>query len=207
MMQGHQQRDGLRTFGLCVAVMAAVFLLDDILGQRDLAMTHDAETAGQETTRSVISPSIPDVVITGFRFLHALPTPGTKPLWQLTARTAVLFEQRQKATMQEIQAMFQPYDASGASGGELDGEEGHLDLGRLDFDVTGRDRPVTLRLGKRYTLTTSRLHWDNTAARMTTDQPAQIVGEGLTMTGLGFQWVEAGGTMSLLRDVHTTVMQ
>jgi hypothetical protein len=207
MMQGYQRQDGLQTLVLCVAVMVAVFLLDDMLDEHDLAVTRNAESTGQEATRTVSSPLIPDVVITGFQFLHTLPTPVAKPLWELTARTAVLFEQRQEARMQEIQAEFQPNAAGGTSGGELDGEDGHLDLGRLDFDVTGVNRPVTLRLGNRYTLTTSRLHWDNAAARITTDQPTQIVGEGLTMTGSGFQWMQAGGTMSLLHNVQATVTQ
>jgi LPS export ABC transporter protein LptC len=207
MIQGPQRRDGLQTLGLCAVVMAAVFLLDAVLEQRDLAASRDVETAGQGAARTGPSPSMPDVVITGFQFLHALPKPGAKPLWQLMARTAALFEQRQEATMQAIHAVFQPNGAGGASGGELDGEEGRLDLGRLNFDVTGTERPVTVRLAKRYTLTTSRLHWDNASARMTTDQPVEIIGEGLTVTGVGFQWVQADGTILLLRNVRTVVTQ
>lgn len=207
MKPWRQGRDWLQTLGLCVAVMATVFLLDAVLDRRDRAMTRDAETVGQEATRAMSSPLIPDVVITGFQFVHVLPTQDTRPLWKLTARTATLFEQRQEATMQAIQAVFRPNKAGDGSGGELDGDEGHLDLGRLDFDVTGAVQPVTLRLGQQYTLATSRLHWDNAEARMSTDQPVRIVGEGLIMTGVGFQWVQTSGTVSLLRNVQTTVTQ
>lgn len=203
-MRGRQCRDGLHTLGLCAVVMAAVLLLDYGLDQRDLAASRDAAPTGQEATGELSSSSIPDVVITGFQFLHAVPRPEAKPLWQLTAQRAMLFEQRQEATMLAIHAVFQPSEA-GASGGELDGGEGRLDLGRLDFDVTGADRPVTVRLAKRYTLTTSRLQWNNALARLTTDEPVKIIGEGLTVTALGLQWFQADGTISLLRDVHTVV--
>jgi len=207
MMRGRQRRDGLHALGLCAVVTGAVLLLDYGLEQRDLAASRDASPTGQEAT-GVLSPSsIPDVLITGFQFLHAVPKPGAKPLWQLTAKKAMLFEQRQEATMLAIQAVFQPSEAGGSSGGELDGGEGRLDLGRLDFDVTGMDHPVTVRMANRYTLTTRRLQWDNTSARLTTDEPVQIIGEGLIVTALGFQWLQADGTISLLRNVHTVVTQ
>jgi len=205
MMRG--PRDGLRTLGVCAVVSAAVLLLDYALDQRDLAASREAATAGREAAGASSSSLLPDVVITGFQFLHALPKPEAKPLWQLTARTAAMFEQRQEATLQTIHAVFEPSEAGGASGGDLDGEEGRLDLGRLNFDVSGADHPVTVRLATRYTLTTSRLQWDNASARMTTDQPVEIVGEGLTVTGVGFQWLQSDGAISVLRDIHTMVTQ
>lgn len=205
-MQGRQRRDGLHVLGLCAGVMASVLLLDYVLDQRDLAASRDVAPIGQETTGALTSTSIPDVVITGFQFLRAVPKTDAAPLWQLTAKKAMIFEQKQEATMLAIQAVFQPTEA-GASGGELNGGEGRLDLGRMDFNVTGGDRPVTVRLAKRYTLTTSRLQWDNESARLTTDEPVTITGEGLTVTALGFQWLQADGTISLVRNVHTVVMQ
>jgi len=205
-MQGRQRRDGLHALGLCAVMMASVLLLDYVLDQRDLAASRNVAPIGQDAAGALTSTSIPDVVITGFQFLHAVPKPDAAPLWQLTANKAMLFEQKQEATMLAIQAVFQPTEA-GASGGELDGGEGRLDLGRMNFSVTGGDHPVTVRLAKRYTLTTSRLQWDNESARLTTDEPVTITGEGLTVTALGFQWLQADGTISLLRNVHTVVMQ
>jgi LPS export ABC transporter protein LptC len=205
-MQGCQRRDGLHALGLSAVVMASVLLLDYVLDQRDLAASRNIAPIGQDAAGAVTSTSIPDVVITGFQFLHAVPKPDAAPLWQLAAKKAMLFEQKQEATMLAIQAVFQPTEA-GASGGELDGGEGRLDLGRMNFNVTGVDPPVTVRLAKRYTLTTSRLQWNNKSGRLTTDEPVTITGEGLTVTALGFQWLQEDGTISLLQDVHTVVMQ
>jgi hypothetical protein len=207
MMRGRQRRDGLHALGLCAVVTAAALLLDYGLEQRDLAASRDAAPAGQEATGVMSSSSVPDVVITGFQFLHAVPKPGARPLWQLAAKKAMLFEQKQEATMLAIRAVFQPSEAGGSSGGELDGGEGRLDLGLLNFDVTGADPPVTVRMANRYTLTTSRLQWDNASARLTTDEPVKIVGEGLIVTAVGFQWLQADGTISLLRNVQTVVTQ
>jgi LPS export ABC transporter protein LptC len=205
-MQGHQRRDGLHALGLCTAVIASVLLLDYVLDQRDLAANRSVAPIGLDAAGALTSTSIPDVVITGFQFLHSVPKPDASPLWQLTAKKAMLFEQKQEATMLSIQAVFQPTKA-GASGGELDGGEGHLDLGQMNFNVTGGEHPVTVRLAKRYTLTTSRLQWDNESARLTTDEPVTITGEGLAVTAQGFQWLQADGTISLLRNVHTVVAQ
>jgi len=205
-MLERRRHDALRTLGLCAAVMGAVLFLDHALERRDWAATSDTSSIGQtEAERERAAAALPDVVITGFQYLHELPKPAVTPLWELTSTTASLFERRQEVTMQAIHATFTPGQAGGASQIELDGAKGRLDLGRLNFDVTGADRPVAVRLGGRYTLTTARLEWDNASARMTTDQPVEIIGEGLIVTGVGFQWLQSDGTFSVLRDIHTTV--
>ncbi|HUJ79040.1 MAG TPA: hypothetical protein VLY45_01850 [Nitrospiria bacterium] len=202
-----QRRDWLQTLGLCAAVMAAALSLDYVLSRGEWSETPGTATSGQEAAHEHPTVPVPDVVITGFQFLHELPRPAVKPLWELTAATASLFEQKQEVIMDAIHAVFTPGQASGVSGLELDGARGRLDLGRLNFDVTGSDHPVTVRLGGRYLLTTTRLRWDNSTGRMTSDQPVEIVGDGLAVTGEGFQWVQSEGSISILRDIHTVVTQ
>jgi hypothetical protein len=205
-MQERRRHDGLQTLGLCAAVIAVTLILDHVLERRDWAATSDTSSTVQaEATRESASAAFPDVVITGFHYLHEVPKPAVTPLWELTSTTASLYEQRQEVTMRTIHAMFSPGQAGEASQIELNGAQGRLDLGRLNFDVAGSDRPVTVRLGGRYTLTTARLEWDNAAARMTTDQPVEIVGDGLIVTGVGFEWRQSDGTLSVLRDIHTKV--
>ena len=209
MTGGRQRWDGFYTLGLCAVVLAGNFLVDAVLERRELAAMHQTESAAaqQEQSKPLSSAEIPDVMMTGFQFLHALPKPESTPLWELKASSAAMFEQRQEATLQMIHAVFQPDAVRGTSGGELEGEQGQLELGRLNFDVMGTSRPVTVRFGQRYTLTTRQLRWDNASARMTTDLPVQIVGQGLTVTGTGFQWLQSDGTISVLRDIHTVVTQ
>jgi len=207
MTRGRQRWDGLYTLGLCVVVLAGILGFDAALEQRELASIPPSDGAGarQEQPKAPSAVAIPDVVITGFQFLHALPKPEATPLWELKADSASMFEQRQEATLQMIHAVFQPDAVRGTSGGELDGEEGRFDLSRSNFDVVGATQPVTVRFARQYTLTTSQLQWNNAAESLTTDQPVEIIGEGLVVTGTGFEWLQSSGAMSVRRDIHTMV--
>ncbi|MBI3620590.1 MAG: LPS export ABC transporter periplasmic protein LptC [Nitrospirae bacterium] len=157
--------------------------------------------AEQHRGRSI--EPMPDVVITGFQFLNVLPRPEARPVWSLTASSASLFEPRQEAALQNIEAVFQP--EGNAARVVLTSEQGRFDLKRLNFDVTGRTEPVAMELAGRYRLTTGELAWNNAAARLTSEQSVTITGEGLTVRGVGFEWSQAAGMVSLRHDVSTII--
>lgn len=207
MMTG-RRRDGLQTLGLCAVVIVGVLVMDQALERWD-AWEEEGVTArpgadtGQAGDRAGASSTMPDVKMTGFQFLHVLPKPEAKPLWVLTADTAALFEQRQEADLQTIHAAFQPEQES--SRVVLSSDRGRFDLKRLNFEVSGQAEPVTMQLAGQYRLTTSRLTWDNGSATLTSDQPVTISGQGLNVSGVGFDWVQPAGTVLIRHDVTTVI--
>jgi LPS export ABC transporter protein LptC len=208
MTQGRQRWDGLQTLGLCAIVMGGVLVMDAVLehwerGEWGGAAPRRAADTANEGERGRSLSEIPDVVMTGFQFLHALPKPEARPVWRLTASTAALFEQRQEADLQMIQAAFQPEQESAQV--VLSSEQGRFDLKRLNFEVSGQAEPVIMQLAGQYRLATSRLTWDNAAARLTSDQAVTISGEGLTVSGVGFEWAQPAGTVSIHHDVKTVI--
>jgi len=202
MTGGHQRWDGWRTSAWCAAVLAGVLSLDAALERWDAATLPpdaDARQAGRTTSPS----AIPDVEISGFQFVRVLPKPEAKPLWILTASTAALYERRQEADLQVIRAAFQPDEPS--SRVVLISEQGRFDLKGLNFEVSSQGEPVTMELAERYRLTTSRLTWNNAAAQLTSDRPVMITGEGLTVSGVGFEWTQPTGTAAIAHDVRTVI--
>jgi LPS export ABC transporter protein LptC len=196
--------DGLQTFGLCAVLIAGLVAMDAGL-ERWLVVEEAPQpgTTAREEHRGQPVEEIPDVVITGFQFLNVLPRPEARPVWHLTASTALLFETRQEAALQKIAAAFEPEQESARM--VLTSEQGRIDLKRMNFEVRGRREPVTMQLAGRYQLTTTMLAWNNAAERLTSDQPVTITGEGLTVRGVGFEWSQTAGMVSIQHDVNTTI--
>ncbi len=209
MVTGHRW-DGLQTLGLCAVVLMGLLVMDHVLeqlgeegGKEGRLTARPSADTRQPGDRARASSMMPDVEMTGFQFLHVLPKPEAKPLWVLTASTASLFEQRQEADLQMIRAAFQPEQES--SRVVLSSDRGRFDLKRLNFEVSGLAEPVTMQLAGQYRLTTSRLTWNNGTATLTSDQPVTISGQGLTVSGVGFDWVQPAGTVSIRHDVTTVI--
>jgi len=204
MMTARGRWDGVQTFGLCAVVITGVLAMDAGLERWFVGegAPQPGGTASEENRGQPVE-EIPDVVITGFQFLNVLPRPEARPVWSLSASAASLFEPRQEAALQNIEAVFQP--EGNAARVVLTSERGRFDLKRMDFEVSGSRGPVSMQLADRYRLTTRALVWNNAEARLTSDQPVTITGEGLTVHGVGFEWHQPAGRVSIQHDVNTTI--
>ncbi|MEW6324018.1 MAG: LPS export ABC transporter periplasmic protein LptC [Nitrospirota bacterium] len=191
----------LQLLGLLLLVAVVIESVDGWLSRRDFM----PGVPGERSSPSDLAPSdLPDVVITGFEFLHTSPEPASRPIWSLTAGAAELLERQRAAELRDLRATFTPEGEQ--SDVVLSGERGRIDLQRMNFEVIGVTQPLSLQLADQYRLTTSRLVWENAAGSLATDQPVRLTGKGLTMTGTGLRWSLPDGTVSILHQVETVIV-
>jgi len=203
-----RRHEWLETAGLVVIAAALVWSVDASLGRRHVA---GSDTIAPDGTGPVHHPGPapepsmePDVVITAFHFLHIPTDPAPRSAWELTASSAELSESHHLAVLHDIAATLTPQQDGAVV--TLTGERGQLDLQRMDFEVVGGSRPLSVRFDDRYQLTTSRLLWDDRAGLLTTDQPIELTGGELTITGVGLRWASADGTASILQRVQMMIV-
>lgn len=190
--------------GLAVWCLVMVLLIEGMdawLSRRTVLGSNGRQADAAAPGHTLVDE--PDVVITGFQFLHTPPRPVSQPVWILAAGMAELFERQRVVVLRDIHATFRPERGSGDV--VLTGERGRLDLQQMNFEVIGESRPLSLQLADQYRLTTTRLVWDNSAGLLTTDRSIRLTGRELTLTGTGLRWSMADGTLAILQDVETVI--
>jgi LPS export ABC transporter protein LptC len=199
-----RRHEWVETVGLVVIAAAMVWSVDTSLGRRNIAVSGQIEPGGTGPVQHPRPAQEPDVVITAFHFLHIPTDPTPRSVWELTASSAELSESHHVAVLNEIVATLTPQQDGAVV--TLTGERGQLDLQRMDFEVVGGSRPLSVRFDGRYQLTTSRLLWEDRAGLLTTDQPIELTGGELTITGVGLRWSSADGTASILQRVQMMIV-
>jgi LPS export ABC transporter protein LptC len=189
------------TVGLMMAMCLMVWGAGQMLNRQSTARPSGLPSGGSMPGQTAHEEA--DVVIDGFTFIHAPSAPEAWPVWELTAETATLFEERREALLRTIQATFSPNRGEVAA--VLTGETGRFDLDRMDFEVTGSMVPLSLNVRQGYQLRTSQLHWKNADGLLETDRPVEVEGRGLHVKGTGLRWSPATQRAEVLHDVQTVV--
>lgn len=195
----YRRHELLELMGWITVTAAAVWGTDGWLSRQAAPPADERRQAGAAAPAA----ADPDVIITGFVFLHVPPKPVSRPEWELRAGLAELLEARQLVVLHELHATFTSEREEGAM--VLTGERGQLDLRQMNFEVIGEARPLTLEMEDRYRLTTTRLVWENGPQMLRTDRPIELAGGGLRMTGTGLEWSLADGTLAILQNVETVM--
>jgi LPS export ABC transporter protein LptC len=198
-----RRHEWLETIGLVACAAVLVWSLDAWLGRQSAAMPAMVSGASDGSQHPLPVPVEPDVAIRGFHFLHLPTDPRVRRVWELTASSAELSESRHVAVLNEIEATLTPQPDGAVV--KLMGERGDLDLQRMDFEVSGASRPLSLQFDGQYRLTTSRLLWQDHAGLLTTDQPIELTGGEFTVTGTGLRWSAADNTVSIPHRVRMVV--
>lgn len=154
------------------------------------------------TGRSVIPEAIEqaDAKLSEFTFRQSK---GDTVQWQVQAKQARVFEQEQRAFLQEVALTFY-----GGEGEEVTvyGDEGTLDTASKDFALSNRDVPVTVTTRSGYTIYTNHLVWMDKSREIRTEDPVRIVGHGLEIRGLGLLGKMESEEFEVLHDVHVDLI-
>ncbi|MDT7043827.1 LPS export ABC transporter periplasmic protein LptC [Candidatus Nitronereus thalassa] len=102
--------------------------------------------------------------------------------WEVAAQRAEVFEDKQEATLKEVQLRL-----FGQQGEEMmvDADEGVINTETKDFELRNRQDPIVIELKNGYTILTPHLHWIDANQEIRTPSPVTIQGNGLTITGVG----------------------
>ena len=102
--------------------------------------------------------------------------------WEVAAQRAEVFEDKQEATLKEVQLRL-----FGQQGEEMmvDADEGVINTETKDFELRNRQEPIVIELKNGYTILTPHLHWIDANQEIRTPSPVTIQGNGLTITGVG----------------------
>lgn len=119
--------------------------------------------------------------------------------WEVQAQRGHVLEAEHKAVLETVQVTLY-----GARGKELrvQGDEATIDTARKDFVLVNRTDPIRIQLEGGYTIYTNHLAWADERREMTTDDPVQIAGQDIQVTGRGFVGRLDGEEFRVLNDVR-----
>lgn len=120
------------------------------------------------------------------------------PAWEVYADEAVLYETRQTAIAQGVRAeMFRDHKTLLW----LKADEGQVSRASGDIAIQGN---VRLQHQDGYTIRTEALDWQADSRTLQTDEPVQIQGPAVRVTGTGLRSDVDQQRFSLQRDVHAS---
>jgi LPS export ABC transporter protein LptC len=123
--------------------------------------------------------------------------------WQVQARQARVFEQEQRAFLQDVALTFYGEEGEDVT---VYGDEGTFDTASKDFSLSNRDEPVVVTIRSGYTIYTNHLVWTDKSREIRTEDPVRIVGHGLEIRGLGLLGKMESEEFEVLRDVHVDLI-
>ncbi len=119
--------------------------------------------------------------------------------WELTADGATQFEGGDSIALTGVRLIFYSMDGATHS---LSGREGTYNGGLGIIEVTG---DVVALLSGGYRLETEVLHYSTKSKKVYSDRPVKISSESFYVTGKGIEIDVEKGTLSVHRDVRTTL--
>jgi lipopolysaccharide export system protein LptC len=137
-----------------------------------------------------------DAIISQFTFTQ---TKGEKVQWQVNAKQARLFEQDNKAILDDVAVTL-----FGLHGKEMtvQGDEGTLDTESKNFVLANRSEPLVIYTESGYIIYTNHLAWTDQTREILTQDPVRIIGHGLELTGRGLLGHLDTEEFEILEDVH-----
>jgi LPS export ABC transporter protein LptC len=181
-------------------VRAALLSLSVILAS---ALIFLLVTRKESAPRSVSSGSLDqaDAGIDQFTFLQSR---SGIVQWQVQAQRARMLEAEHQARLEEVEVTLY-----GASGWEmkLEGDEGLIDTSTKNFTLVRHRGPIVVHLQNGYTIYTNHLAWVDERREIRTEDPVQIAGEGLDVTGRGLIGKLDAEEFRILEDVHVNLTQ
>jgi LPS export ABC transporter protein LptC len=181
-------------------VRAALLSLSVILAS---ALIFLLVTRKESAPRSVSSGSLDraDAGIDQFTFLQSR---SGVVQWQVQAQRARMLEAEHQARLEEVEVTLY-----GASGWEmkLEGDEGLIDTSTKNFTLVRHRGPIVVHLQNGYTIYTNHLAWVDERREIRTEDPVQIAGEGLDVTGRGLIGKLDAEEFRILEDVHVNLTQ
>lgn len=124
--------------------------------------------------------------------------------WQVQAQRARVFESEKRAMLEDVQVTL-----FGKKGWELKlaGDEGTIDTEKRDFLLAKRAGTIVVQLESGYTIYTNHLAWADERREISTQDPVQITGHGLDVTGQGFVGKLDSEEFRILDDVRVEILQ
>lgn len=124
--------------------------------------------------------------------------------WQVQAQRARVFESEKRALLEDVQVTL-----FGRKGWELKlaGDEGTIDTEKRDFVLAKRNGVIAVQFESGYTVYTNHLAWADAHREISTNDPVQITGHGLDITGRGFIGKLDKEEFKVLEDVHVEIVQ
>ncbi len=162
-----------RRFLLGLAVVSSAFLAYILLTRTDSA-----------TPSSVARKETLDQADAGMQEFIFRQTKDGALQWEVKAKQASLYEERNEALLQTVQVAL-----LGPRGQELTvhGEEAQLNTATKDFTLSNRTSEIAVQLQSGYTVYSNHLHWTDKVQELTTGDPVRIEGNGLRITGQGLK--------------------
>jgi lipopolysaccharide export system protein LptC len=122
--------------------------------------------------------------------------------WEVRAKKAKLFEQENRADLQQVTVTL--YNKGGKDL-TLEGDEGTFDTIRKDFLLVKRGAEIIVTTQSGYTIITNHLLWNEDRQEIMTSDPVTITGHGLQVNGRGLQGKLRIEEFEVLDDVQVAI--
>jgi len=146
-----------------------------------------------------ISRGDADIVLSQISFVQ---TRNNLKDWELTAEEAQFYEEGQTASLKNISVVMESDQGAPLT---LTGDRGQMDAGGKTFSMQGGREPVTVRLNNGYTIKTNSLSWVAESRVIQTEDPVEISGQGVAISGEGMRMFLDRSEVRLMRNVHATM--
>lgn len=160
----------LGLLGFCIVVTSVLVYLISI---------RSPLTAHKPSSPSTLSQADAGIDQFTYRQSHA----GTVQ-WEVKAEHGRIFESDNRAVLKDVLVTL--YDDDGKEM-TVAADHGTINTETSDFELVKHSGPIAIRTKDGYTIYTNHLQWVNARRQLSTDDPVQITGHGVLVTGEGLR--------------------
>jgi LPS export ABC transporter protein LptC len=172
---------------MCLSILILAFLLKpDFTGQQNAYFVSDPITTA-------------DI---GIRDLSFIQTRSGEVEWNITARSAELFESEHRTILEDAHVVLHtPEDLQIT----FEGDQGIFDTDSHDFKIEDEDGEIKLEITNGYTILTKELEWRDRDRVIRTSQPVKISGPWFVIDGVGLTIETLSQEFIINEGVHVTL--
>ena len=137
----------------------------------------------------------------GIQDLSFIQTRSGEIEWEISARSAELFESEHRAALENARVVLRTPDGLAVS---IEGDRGMINTDNHDFKMEGQDNAIRLEITNGYTILTKELEWKDREHLIRSSHPVRILGPWFVIDGVGLIIDTLSQEFKISEGVHVT---